>query len=132
MRMPVVWWLFDTWNFFIIPTKIFSLIKWQSTFICLVRSWKTGFATVCKAAWSSQNIKALFGCGICKSLIKENNQVISQAVLAMALYSTLADDLDIVDCFLDFNNISLEWKIRITWKKIILVLVIPSNMAPLD
>ena len=36
------------------PTWTFSRTKWQSISRCFVRSWKTGFATMCKALWLSQ------------------------------------------------------------------------------
>ena len=32
------------------PDAIFSLMKWQSTSICLVLSWKTGLHAICNAA----------------------------------------------------------------------------------
>ena len=31
------------------PDVIFSLIKWQSTLMCLVLSWKIGFDEICEA-----------------------------------------------------------------------------------
>ena len=31
------------------PDAIFYLIKWQSTLMCLVISWKTGLDEICKA-----------------------------------------------------------------------------------
>ena len=35
------------------PDAIFSLMKWQTTSICLVFSWKTGLDAICNAAWIS-------------------------------------------------------------------------------
>ena len=36
--------------------------------MCLVLSWNTGLAPMCKAAWLSQNNKAALGCATWKSL----------------------------------------------------------------
>ena len=46
----------DSWSFELTKlvvmhsNEIFSLIKWQSTSMCLVLSWKTGLDAICKAA----------------------------------------------------------------------------------
>ena len=42
------------------PNAIFSLMKWQSTSMCLVLSWKTKLDAICKAAWLSQMSFHLF------------------------------------------------------------------------
>ena len=36
------------------PDAIFSLMKWQSTSICLVLSWKIGLDAICNVVWLSQ------------------------------------------------------------------------------
>ena len=61
---------------------------------------------MCKAAWLSQNKETTWGCEILKSLKIDSNHIISQTTTAIALYSASADDLDIVVCFLDFQDIN--------------------------
>ncbi len=77
---------------------ILSRIKWQSIFICLVLSWKTGLAAICKAAVLSQYNNAGFGCNILKSVNNERSQDNSQHVPVMALYSASAEERDTVFC----------------------------------
>ena len=36
------------------PDRIFYLMKWQSTSVCLVLSWKSRLEAMCSAAWLSQ------------------------------------------------------------------------------
>jgi hypothetical protein len=43
-----------TWEVEMIPACNFSLTMWQSISICLVRSWNTWLAVMCKAASLSQ------------------------------------------------------------------------------
>ena len=74
--------------------------------MCLVRSWKTGFAAMCKAAWLSQYNKASLEWLTLSSFNKDNNQVSLQVALAIDLYSTSAEDQENVACFLDFQEIN--------------------------
>ena len=72
--------------------------------ICLVRSWNTGFAAICKVTLESQYNKAGYGKDTCKSLSKDLIHMISQQATAMARYSTLAEDWEMVRYFLDFQE----------------------------
>lgn len=76
------------------PELKLSRTKWQSTSMCLVRSWKTVFLAVCKAAWLSQNRGT--GAEICKwkSPSSRTNQEISATTILKALYSASADERD--------------------------------------
>ena len=73
--------------------------------MCLVRSWNTGLEAMCRAAWLSQNNDAGLECLIPMSLNKCRSHNTSQTVTAMALYSSSANDLEMVLCFLDFHEI---------------------------
>ena len=53
-------------------------------------------------SWLSQNNIAGLWWSVFKSLSSCITQVISQATLAIALYSASAEDLDTTPCFLDF------------------------------
>lgn len=94
-----------TWMGEMMPTKSFSLTKWQSNSTLLVLSWKMGFLVRCMAAWLSQYTRAGCECWIWKSLSKTSNQTISQKVWAKARYSASANERDTVACFLDFQLI---------------------------
>jgi hypothetical protein len=80
------------------PSCILSQIKWQSISICLLLSWKTGLAAICKAAVLSQYNNVSFGCNILKSFNNERSQDNSQHVPVMALYSASAEERDMVLC----------------------------------
>ena len=56
-----------TWRILSTPAWIFSRRKWQSTSMCLVCSWNTGFAAICRATWLSQNKTIAIGWEIWKS-----------------------------------------------------------------
>jgi len=84
----------------------FSRTIWQSISICFVCLWKTGLAVICKAAWLSQNNGAWAVYGVFKSCSIKSNQVSSKHVLAIARYSTSANDLETLACFLDFYEMS--------------------------
>ena len=73
-------------------------------------SWKTGFAEICNAAWLSQYINTGLSCEICKSFNKYNNQVTSQVVVAIDLYSASAEDLETTSCFFDLQEIKASPK----------------------
>ena len=63
-----------------------------------------GLEAMCMAAWLSQKSKA----GVNKVIWKSVNNCLSQnnslAVAAIALYYALAEDREMVDCFLDFHD----------------------------
>ena len=82
-----------------------SLTKSQSICICLVLSWNIGFSPIYMAAWVPQKSIASLGWNTSKSFNKAKIQVISQVVTAMALYSASAEDLETMNCFLDFHEI---------------------------
>ena len=105
VKMSVIWELVVTWKVLILPSKILSLTRWQSTSIYLVHSWKTGLVAMYRAAWLSQNNIAGLWWLIFKSLSSCITQVISQATLAIALYSASTKDLDTTPCFLDLQDI---------------------------
>ena len=50
MKISASWSLELTKLVFMHPNAIFYLIKWQSTSMCLVLSWKTVLDEICKAA----------------------------------------------------------------------------------
>ena len=95
-----------TYEGLITPACSFSRTTWQSISICFVCLWKTGLAAICKATWLSQNNGAWAVCGVFKSCSIKSNQVSAKHVLAIARYSTSADDLETLACFLDFHEIS--------------------------
>ena len=84
------------------PDAIFSLMKWQSTSICLVLSWKTGLDAICNAAWLLQMSF------ICSSFPNRNswrrcfNHMSSHVAKTIARYSASALDLATTTCFLLF------------------------------
>ena len=49
MKISASWSLELTEQVVMHPNAIFSLIKWQSTLMCLVLSWKTGLDEIGKA-----------------------------------------------------------------------------------
>lgn len=63
-----------------------------------------GLDAICNATLLSQNREAGFKFVTFKSFSKPKILVTSQVVDAIALYSTLAKDLDIVLCFLLSKN----------------------------
>ena len=87
------------------PDAIFSLMKWQSTSICLVLSWKTELDAICNAAWLSQTSF------ICSSFSNLNswrsclNHMSYHVAKAIARYSASALDLATTSCFLLFQDI---------------------------
>ena len=53
-----IWEFVLTCNILIYPSKTLSLTRWQSISICFVLSWNTGFVTMWRVAWLSQNKRA--------------------------------------------------------------------------
>lgn len=58
------------------------------------------------AAWLSQNSIIGYGWATSRSFNKASNQVTSYTITAIALYFALAEDLEIIDYFLDFQAVS--------------------------
>ena len=87
------------------PDWIFSQMRWQSSSMCFVYSWKNGLAEICKASLLSQC--RIVGCEweTCKSLIRKRIHVILQLAVAMARYSASAEERDTVVRFLDYQEI---------------------------
>ena len=90
------------------PESTFSLTKWQSISICLVRSWKIGFDEIWRATWLSHNslvswVSPNFSCW--RSCL---SHVISNATAAIARYSALALNLATVFCFLLLQEIKFS------------------------
>ena len=89
------------------PDAIFSLMKWQSTSMCLVFSWKTKLDAICKAAWLLQMSF------ICSSFPNLNSRrrcfsyMSSHVARVIARYSTSALDLATTSCFSLFQDIRL-------------------------
>lgn len=65
---------------------IWLRIKWQSSSMCLVRSWKIGLVAMCIAVVLSQNTKAGLGDSTWRSESNWRNQSNSLVVAANALY----------------------------------------------
>ena len=53
VRMSASWSVVGTYSGLITRWFTLSLVKWQSTSTCLVRSWWTGFTAMARAAWLS-------------------------------------------------------------------------------
>jgi len=100
-------WTYLAW---ISPFWIASRTKWQSTSICFVRSWKTGLAAICKAAWLSQCRSTSPECITPRVDNKPFNHFNSQVMVVMDLYSASAEDRDSICCFLVFQEIGEEPK----------------------
>ena len=76
-----------------------SLIKWHSTSICFVRSWRTGLLAICIATWLLQFIT--IGCYRWHPFQKRDwIHISSQAVWVMTLYSASTLDRATTFCFL--------------------------------
>lgn len=82
--------------------KYLSLMKWQSISMCFVVSWKVELDVRYTAACLSQNSGTGLNCLTPNSSSKCSNQSISHDACAMDLYT--ADDLEMVDCFLDLQE----------------------------
>ena len=89
------------------PDAIFSLMKWQSTLICLVLSWKTGLYAICNAAWLSQMSFIYSFFPNLNSRRRCLNHMSSHVAKAIARYSALALDLATASCFSLFQDIKL-------------------------
>ena len=84
------------------PDAIFSLMKWQSTSICLVLSWKTGLDAICNAVWLSQTNFIYSSFPNLNSWRSCLNHMSSHVAKAITRYSVSALDLTTTSCFLLF------------------------------
>ena len=89
------------------PENIFSLIKWQSTSMCLVLSWNTRLDAIWSAAWLSR-MTFIFApppnFNSCNNCFNHTNSHVARAI---ARYSASALDLETTTCFLLFQDIRL-------------------------
>lgn len=105
-------WCFDSMGRIVImPSRCLSCTAWQSISICLVHSWNMRFEAICIAAWLSQNRLVGLIRWISRSSSNWCIQQVSIVVSAIALYSTSADDREIVGCFFDFHDMSASPRI---------------------
>lgn len=86
------------------PALYWSWTIWQSMSKCFVRSWKTGFAVMCNAAWLSHHKGMGEGSETQKSRSTYDVHKSSHTVEARLLYSASAEKRDTVDCFLVFQE----------------------------
>ena len=77
---------------------------------CFVLEWNEGLAASITAERLSQRSSGVAGRGIPRSLRSKHSQVISEAVSKSDLYSASVELLEIVDCFLDDQEIRLDPK----------------------
>lgn len=75
-----------------------------------MRSCKTRFAAIARAAWLSQFNTVAGRFDSPRSLSREVKQVTSHAVNAIVRYSTSADDLTTTVCFYSFHEMGEEPK----------------------
>ena len=88
-----------------IASRYSSLMKWQSTSMCLVCSWKTGFLTIWSAAWLSQWSRVGWEWDIPRLWRRSLNHFNSPVTAVMDRYSASAEERDTVCCFLVFHEI---------------------------
>lgn len=86
------------------PESRRSRTKWQSISICLVRSWKTGFLKMCRAAWLSQKMSIGVVWKTPMAARKYLIQMSSLVTVAMARYSASADEQETSPCFFVFQD----------------------------
>ena len=84
----------------ICPRKTVFLMKWQSTSICLVHSWKVGLFGRKVAVLLSQYIGISLLTCIPRSLSRDCTNRSSQAIYAIALYFDSAPEWETTFCFL--------------------------------
>jgi len=89
------------------PDCNFSQTTWQSISICFVRSWKTGFWAMWRAAWLSQYKIMGLERWMSRSWRSVLSHVSSQVVDARARYSASAEEWETVYCFLVRQEIGL-------------------------
>ena len=89
----------------ILPVRYSSRMKWQSTSMCLVRSWKDEFLTIWSVAWLSQWSRIGWEWEIPKLWRRSFNHFNSPVIAVMDRYSALAKERDIVCYFLVFHEI---------------------------
>lgn len=94
----------------IVPFRTFSRIKWASTSMCLVLSWRTESDESIIADLLSQNNWNECRTNSPNSSRREQSQIISQDTWAIAWYSTSVDDLAVTFCFFPFHDI--KWRLR--------------------
>jgi len=88
------------------PRRYSSRMKWQSTSMCLVRSWKTGFSVIRIALVLSAWRGVGECCGKSRSESSPRTQSISAQASDMARYSASVEDLETLACFLHFQDIN--------------------------
>jgi len=88
----------------ILPATMASRIKWQSTSICLVRSWNTGFCDIWRADWLSQWRDIGVGWDTPRLSSKALSLVNSHVVMAIDRYSASAEERETMCCFLVFQD----------------------------
>ena len=104
VRKFAIWFWEETWSVLRQPACNFSLKKWQSISMCLVRSWNTRLVAMWRVTSLSQYKIVGFLCSMLKSRRRDNNHTSSQVTFVIALYSTSTDDHDTIFCFLDFHE----------------------------
>ena len=77
----------------------------KTTSMCLVHSWKIEFLSIWSAAWLSQWSRIDWEWEIPRLWRRPFNHFNSPVTAAMDRYSALADEWDIVCCFLVFHEI---------------------------
>ena len=97
-----------TWMTRSSPTATFSLTKWMSSSMCLVRRWWTGFRDMYTEDILSQNATVAVGTLQSSSPRSCRSQEHSATALAIARYSASALDQDTVVCRLDDHEMSEE------------------------
>ena len=86
-----------------------SLIKWQATLMCFVRSWNTGFSVIQIALVLSACRGVGDFCVKPSSVGRPRSHRISEHASDMARYSASVDDLEIVLLFYFPGNKSVPW-----------------------
>lgn len=94
----------ETYDVWIIPQSNSFMIKWKSTSICFVHSWKTRFLAMGKAVWLSQLSHIGPLCKIPRSKSKVLSHLSSQVIVAIERYFASIEECDMVCCFLVFQE----------------------------
>ena len=106
VNKSAIWCYEATCIVFNVPFWIFSHIKWQSISMCLVLLWKNLISCNVKAASLSQNNITGLSWFTPRSLRRESSHTTSQVALAIEWSLAWANDLEIVCCFLDFQEMN--------------------------
>ena len=88
-----------------IVSEILSRVKWQSTSMCLVCSWKIGFLIIWSAAWLSQWSRIGWEGEIPRLWTRPFNHFNSPVTVVMDQYSASTEERDTICCFLVFHEI---------------------------